>query len=298
MLKILKSTDPMEVAQITLAIYAQPGLGKTSTGYTAEAPLLFDFDGGSYRSQFRGDTVQISSWDNVDAMTAADLTQYKTVVVDTAGRALDFLTVSLIEKNPKLKGYGGALSLQGYGALKPAFVGWLRRLHSFGKDVILLTHMDEQRNGDELIERLDVQGGSKGEIYKSADAMARIQLVSGKRVLNFNPTDTAYGKNPAHLPIFPIPDFHSEPQFLAGVIAQIKTTLNKSSVTGLAEQARMLEMKESFEFLTTATEFTAKTVEMSKAEPKIKALLMDVAKAKGFEYNKRAKAFVVSGAAQ
>jgi hypothetical protein len=49
-------------------------------------------------------------------------------------------------------------------------------LNSFGKDVVLIAHMDEQRNGDDIIERLDVQGGSKGEIYKAADAMGRVAV--------------------------------------------------------------------------------------------------------------------------
>lgn len=300
MITITKATDPIIVKQLTMVFYAPPGAGKTSLGFTAESPLLLDFDRGAYRSQFRGDTVQVESWDAVDTMTASDLAAYKTVVVDTAGRALDALTSSLIANNPKLKGYGGALSLQGYGALKTSFIGWMKLLHSFGKDVVLLAHMDEQRSGDEIVERLDVQGGSKGEIYKCADAMARIQIISGgRRVLNFNPSDTAYGKNPAQLPALSIPGYKDEPRFLAGVIAEIKKMLNAASEAGLAEQARMTELRESFEFMSDATGFTAKAAEqtMKKAPAADKALLIAAARRKGFVYDRPSKAFVAAEAA-
>src|SRR6185436_10349945 len=190
MLKITKSSDPIVVKNIVLCVYGVPGLGKTSTGFTADGPLLLDFDHGAQRSRNRRDSVQIQSWSDVASMTQADLVAHKTLVVDTAGRGLDCLTADIIDADPKM-GRGGNLTLQGYGALKGQFVGWLRLVRSFGLDVVLLAHSDEQRKGDELIERLDAQGGSKNEIYKCADVMGRLYLDKGKRILNFSPTDTA-----------------------------------------------------------------------------------------------------------
>ncbi len=294
-LKITKAADPIEVKQIAVCIYAPPGVGKTSTGFTAAAPLLLDFDHGAYRSQFRKDTVQIATWADVESITADDLAQYKTVVVDTAGRALDALTQSIIAGNPKM-GRGGALTLQGYGDLKAKFVAWLKQLHACGKDVVLLAHMDEQRNGDETIERLDVQGGSKGEIYKVADAMARIQIVSGARMLNFNPSDVAYGKNPAQLEVLKVPNFGAEPDFLGKVIAQIKAKLNEAGTEALAEQAKLNEWRESFAALDTAEAFDQEAAELTKkkAEPKIKGLLLAAAEKKGFTFDKKAKKFTVT----
>lgn len=295
-IRITKASDPIEVKQITAVIYAAPGLGKTSTAFTAEAPLLFDFDKGAYRSQFRKDSVQIANWVDIDEMTEADLAPFKTVAIDTVGRALDSLTAHLTAKNPKFKGYGGALTLQGYGALKSSFIGWLKLLHSFGKDVVLIAHSDEQRNGDDLIERLDVQGGSKNEIYKSADAMGRLYLVSGKRMLNFSPSDTAFGKNPAQFAPLPVPSFDEQPDFLAGVIRQIKTALNESSAEATALQVVLDEYRQTFSELTTAKEFTEKVIELSKAEPPVKALLIAVAKDKGFLFDKASKGFKAAAA--
>src|SRR6185312_8308066 len=167
-LKITKAADPISVERLNLCIYAQPGIGKTSLAFTADAPLLLDFDQGAHRAANRKDTVRVASWGDVANMTADDLAPYKTLIIDTAGRALDALTADIIRRNPKA-GRGGALTLQGYGTLKSEFVAWLKMVNGFGMDVVLIAHMDEQRNGDEIIERLDVQGGSKGEIYKAAD---------------------------------------------------------------------------------------------------------------------------------
>lgn len=290
-IRITKASDPIEVKQITLAIYAAPGLGKTSTAFTAETPVLFDFDAGAYRSQFRKDSVQVASWSEVEAMTESDFAPYKTVAVDTIGRALDSLTAHLIAKNPKFKGYGGALTLQGYGALKSSFIGWLKLLHSFGKDVILIAHMDEQRDGDNTIERLDVQGGSKNEIYKSADAMGRLQLIAGKRFLNFNPSDTSFGKNPAQMPAIPVPDFHEQPDFFGKVIEQIKTALNETSDAATAQQIILEEYRKTFSELETVNEFNTKVVELGNADLPVKALLVAAGTAKGFQFDKKSKSF-------
>lgn len=226
-LKITRSTDPILVDRLNMVIYGPPGISKTSVAFTSEAPLLLDFDNGSHRASNRKDVVRVTGWSDVTDIKADDLSPFKTVIVDTAGRALDALTQDIIRANPK-HGRGGALTLQGYGELKSRFGSFLKLLNSFGKDVVLIAHMDEQRNGDDVIERLDVQGGSKGEIYKSADAMGRIVITNGQRRLVFSPTDAAFGKNPGQLepldiPHFTSPDFDG---FLASVIQQTKDKLN------------------------------------------------------------------------
>jgi len=223
MLKIIKADEPIEIKQIVVVIYGQPGLGKSSLGFTAESPLLIDFDHGAHRAAFRGDSVGVDTWQDVSGISTDDFSNYKTVVVDTAGRALDILTMDIIKRNPKL-GRGGALTLQGYGALKSEFTAWLKMLRLIGKDVVLIAHSNEEKNGDDIIERLDVQGGSKGEIYKSADAMGRLSMVNRQRVLNFSPTDTAFGKNPGKLDPTVFAD--GDRKLLGDVIASIKSRLN------------------------------------------------------------------------
>src|SRR5690348_5642891 len=108
-LKITKASEPITVDRLNICLYGQPGAGKTSLAFTADAPLLLDFDQGAHRAANRKDTVRVQSWGDVAGVGADDLADYKTVVVDTAGRALDALTADIIRRNPKA-GRGGALT--------------------------------------------------------------------------------------------------------------------------------------------------------------------------------------------
>lgn len=227
MLKITTASDPIKVEQLVVCVYAPPGLGKSTLGFSAHKPILFDFDRGAHRAANRRDSVQVESWGDVSNVTPDDLSPYQTVVVDTAGRALDLLSADIIGRNPKM-GRAGALTLQGYGQLKSEFTAWLKHIRTMGKDVVLIAHSSEDKSGDDLIERIDMQGGSKQEIYKVADAMGRLSMVPGRKfpVLNFSPSGAAFGKNPGQLDPLNVPDIATEPDFLGGVIETIKERLN------------------------------------------------------------------------
>lgn len=292
-LRITRASDPITVERLNMVIYGPPGLGKSSVAFTAEAPLLLDFDNGSHRAVNRKDTVRVSDWSDVASITADDLAPFKTVIMDTAGRALDALTVDIIRANPK-HGRGGVLTLQGYGELKARFVSFLKLLNSFGKDVVLIAHMDEQRSGDDVIERLDVQGGSKNEIYKAADAMGRLVLDGGKRWLRFSPTDAAFGKNPGQLEPLQVPHFTDAAfgGFLAWVIQQTKDRLNELSEEQKAALAEQQWFGEELPKIGDAAGINALIGRATKGGRACKAMLAARAKAVGLVFDKTKGAFV------
>lgn len=287
-LHITKSTDRIEVQTITIMLYGPPGIGKTSTGCTAEAPLLLDFDKGAHRSGFRKDTVQVESWATVASMTADDLADYKTIVVDTVGRCLDAMAASIIKGNPKMAGYAGALSLQGYGALKSAFATWMGFLASLGKDVVLIAHDREDKKGDEMVFRADIQGSSHGEVFKRADGVAYMHAVGRDTVLDFSPTDRWLGKNPGRFAPFVVPDFNADPRFLASVISQAKDALNKMSEEQTRVVAEIAAWQDRAEQSTTADEINALVAEAASLAapvgPQAKAAIAARAKALGLKY--------------
>jgi hypothetical protein len=295
-LRIVPATEPLPISNIILTLYAAPGLWKTSLTQTAEAPLTLDFDKGIHRAFNRKASVPVVKWADVSGMTAEDLTPYKTIVIDTAGRALDTLSQDIIEGNPKMGRADGSLTLQGFGALKSRFAQWQAFLRSQGKDIILVCHMDEQKNGDDTQERIDAQGSSKNEIYKSSDAMCRIRLdARDQRFLDFDPRQGGFGKNPAQLPKIPILDLASSPAFLAGVIAQIKGALNRQTeqqAEAVKESVEFTEQVDGAESLADINFLIAeaKRLKLSKAQ---KGPLADKAKTLGFEFDKVTGLYVV-----
>lgn len=285
-LKILSAADPITVDRITVCLYGDPGVGKTTLAFTADKPLLLDFDNGAHRAANRRDTVRVTSWADVDGMTLDDLAPYNTVIVDTVGRMLDALSADIIAKDAKM-GRGGVLSQQGWGRLKARFVAWAKMLNASGKDVILIAHGTEKQDGENVIARLDVQGGSKDEIYKSADAMGRVYIRNGKRVLNFDPTESAFGKNPAGFGLIEIPT-PITPDFMATIIADTKAALNRQTEEQREAAKRLDDWREVVEQLETVEDFNARLEEI-KTQPKaVQQMFANAAKAKGYVYDRKA----------
>ena len=204
---------------------------------------------------------------------------------------MDKLSVDSIQKNPKMGKSGGALTLQGFGELKVRFASFLKLLNSFGKDVVLICHMDEQRNGDDVLERLDAQGSSKGEIYKSVDAMGRIFVRQGKRFLDFSPREGSFGKNPGQMAELEIPHPNKEGKFLALVIATIKEKLNEMSMDQLKAQTDIDEWTTAINDLDDVDGFNRMLPEVKKANEVVKSYFNAQAKKQGFVYSKKANAY-------
>ncbi len=227
-INITTESEPLEVKHICLTLYSNPGLGKTSLAFTASRPLLLDFDGGAYRAANRGDTVVVESWQDVASMTKEDLDGYDTVILDTVGKALEHLSDDILRRQSRL-GYNGALNQQGWGQLGVQFRAFLGRVMRMGKDVILISHMDEKTDGDQKLERLKIPGQSQGLVLTDSDAIGRISIVDRRRYLIFNPTEASFGKDPAKLGAAPIPDSEDDrfEDYLARGIAKIKERLNQ-----------------------------------------------------------------------
>lgn len=296
-LKIVSASTPIKVERLNVCIYGQPGVGKTSMAFTAEKPLLLDFDRGAHRAAGRKDTVQVATWEDVANISAADVKEYRTLVVDTAGRALDCLTADIIRKNPKMSRGGGALTLPGFGALKADFSAWLKSINALGLDVVLIAHMDEQKNGDEVTERLDVQGGSKAEVYKASDAMGRIVLRSGVRTLLFDPSDAAFGKNPGQLQPLVVPHPDKDGAFLAGVVASIKDKLNALTEDQVKAQAELNEWRERIALLINAEDINGTLPHVKAASKAAQALLAERARKLGLAWDKDAGCYAAKAAA-
>ena len=297
MLKVTRAEDPLTVEQLILCIYGTPGLGKTTLGFSASKPILLDFDQGAQRAARRRDSVQIERWSDAASITPADVEPYDTIIIDTAGRALDMLTQDIIQRTPKM-GKGGTLTLQGYGALKTQFTAWVKMLRELKKDIILIAHSSEDKSGDEIIERIDMQGGSKGEVYKLADAMGRLRVVPDNPLpyLNFSPSEAAFGKNPGNLEELQIPHIEKDPEFLAGVIQTIKDRINTMTEEQQRRQSAIDDWLRRIRGSETPDDVNALVEEAKKLDSSIVntvkgAITKHAREELGYEFNREAGGF-------
>ena len=92
---IKKSNELVIPTTVKMMIYGQAGMGKSTVALSAPKPLLLDFDNGVKRMNMAHleniDTVQVTSWSDVQQVLQEDLSGYQTIVVDTIGKMMDFI---------------------------------------------------------------------------------------------------------------------------------------------------------------------------------------------------------------
>jgi hypothetical protein len=296
-LNIISEDEEILVETLNILIYGQPGAGKSSLGFTAKKPLTLDFDKGSHRSSFRKDIVKVTSWSDVAQITSNDLKNYKTVVIDTVGRALDFLAQEIIKENPKNGTRNGGLTIQGWGVLKNTFLTWLKQINLLGIDVVFIAHDKEDKSGDIKFVRPDIVGSSYGEIMKSADFIGYYYLEGSKRVVDFTPCESFIGKNSANLPKQFIPNFNEVPNFFETVIKEMKDTLNHQSLNAKEITNLISNLKKQLEGQKTAEDINkyAKYIGELGLTNGVKNTISQLFKVKvselGLEYDKASKLY-------
>lgn len=292
-LNITKSDEVIEVSNLCLTVYSQPGLGKTSLAFTASRPLLLDFDKGAYRAVDRKDVVQVDDWRDVAGIKAADIADYDTVIIDTVGKALDVLSADIIRGNSTLS-YGGALNQRGWGQLSVRFSAFLKLLRGMGKDIVLISHMDEKPDGDQIKERLKIQGGTKDLVLTDSDVIARISIYNKERCLIFSPTETAFGKDPANIGSMTVPDASSQAYStcLADIIAEIKNGLNSLSEAQVERRSEVEWFTQALPEMKSADEINGVLSRAKKAGRDISMMVVARATALGFEYDPEAREYI------
>lgn len=229
---VTKQGERVPVGTINVLIYGQPSTGKTSICYTMSNPLVIDFDGGAHRSQQSplGTTVRVDCWDDVQEVMTSYVPNYDTIIIDTVGSALDFMAASIIATNPKMGTVKGTLTMQGWGELKAVFQQWFKRLNVAGKDVVMIAHHREEKEGDAVRKRPDIQGSSYGLVMKHADFVGFAHLnEASRRVIGFAPTADYFGKDSARLGVVEIADLDIEQTYGAGLIGKMRGAFAESA---------------------------------------------------------------------
>jgi hypothetical protein len=296
-MKIIKAVETIPVQHPVFLLFGQPGIGKSSLGYSPKDPLLLDFDKGAHRAANRRDTLVIDTWTDVaELMESSDaLDPYASLTVDTVGRCLDVMTAHIAATDPR-KAPGGNLSQQGWGKLKTDFRTWMAHLRAKGKDVLLIAHDKEDKDGDARIVRPDVVGGSFGEVMKVADFVGYLYMNGRNRMLDFNPTDRWVGKNPAGWKPFEVPPIGKAQSFMAELYEKGREALGEISEESAKVMQQIEDWRSKIANLTTAKECNDTIPEIKKLSPimypQVAKILADHARLKDILFDTATKQYV------
>lgn len=301
-MSIIRKPHELEsVTSIKVLIYGQPGIGKTTLALSAPQPLLIDFDGGVHRirPEHQSDTVQVKSWADMAAIMEEDLSAYRTLVIDTAGKMLDYMSASIIKGDPKMGRKDGQLALQGFGVRKGMFQRFLGQASTLGKHLVFVAHDREERDGDNKIIRPEIGGSSAGDLIKELDLVGYMEAQGKNRTISFDPCEKFYGKNTCGLDsLVTLPDLSkSRNLFLSTVFEQFGKSVEARKEVAAQYVALMEIVRSNVEGITDADtaqdfiEWVAATEHIWDSKLQAGHLLKERVTSLGLQWNKTTKRY-------
>lgn len=294
-MKVIEPNEPITVTHVATLIYGDPGVGKSTLANTARDPIILDFDRGAHRAHNRRRVIQPDNVVESLAWIEANRNSFGDVVVDTTGRLVDVMLAQATKTGRR--GRNGAVDMRDvWGAVKTQFVAFRDRIFALGKDVVLIAHAKEDKDGERRIMRPDIAGGSLAEILKCAEFVAYYSTVAGRRVLDFSPTDSTIGKNPCQWDQIEVPHYTAAPSFLADLIADGKAKLGQISEQGMELDREIAEWRARLDEAAEPETLNVLTKSLSKLgnatlKAGVWALFIQRGKAIGAKFDAKDKAF-------
>lgn len=197
---IRKSTELSIPSTVKMMIYGQAGMGKSTLALSSPSPLLLDFDNGVKRINLAHldgiDTVQVSCWQDVQQVLQENLSAYKTIVVDTIGKMMDYIiSYKCGSRQPSIKDWSG---------INAEFTWFTQALSQLNKNVVFVAHRDTRKEGDDTVFIPSLREKNYNSIVTELDLLGYLEMKSergvAKRTITFDPTNRNDGKNTCNLP--------------------------------------------------------------------------------------------------
>jgi len=303
---IKKSNELVIPSTIKMMIYGQAGMRKTTTALSAPSPLLLDFDNGVKRvnmSHLDGvDIVQITSWSDVQQVLNEDLSSYRTIVVDTIGKMMDFIISHKCgTRQPQIRDWGG---------INQEFTGFVRNLSNLNKNIIFVAHRDTRKEGDDTVFIPALREKSYNSIVTELDLLGYMEAKNEngrvKCTITFDPTNRNDGKNTCNLPpVMEIPtilDNNGNPtaknDFITTRVIAPYISMLQVKKAEIDKYNKVLdEIKDNIELITdaqSANEFISRINEFEHVGSSLmmaRKLFTDKVKALGLVFDKETKTY-------
>lgn len=307
-MSLIKKAAELDIpSTIRMMIYGAAGAGKTTLALSAPKPLLLDFDGGVKRVNKSHltdiDTVQVTDWKDIQALMDEDLSSYKTIVVDTVGKMMDFIiSYKCGSRQPQIRDWQG---------INQEFTWFTRSLANLGQNVVFVAHRDTRKDGDDVVFIPSLRDKSYNAIVADLDLLGYVEMknINGvqTRTITFDPTTRNDGKNTCNLPsVIEIPinvdksgNAVGENDFIQkSIIKPYSNMLAQKKADVEAYNKLIKEIKDSIEEISDAESATAFVENMKSIKhigsSKLKALQMLTEKANSLNlhWDKEAKSYV------
>lgn len=206
---IKKPSELQTLPTKKVLLYGQPGAGKSTLALSSPNPVLLDFDGGAHRinGAHQCPTLPVTKWEEViEVMKSGELNEFASIVIDTAGKMLDYMSAYIIKNDPRMAMRDGSLSLKGYGVRKTMFINFLNQCQQMRKHLIFVAHEREDKDGEKRFIRPEIGGSSQADLIKELDLVGYVRSNVYQREVCWTGTDQFYGKNACQLqPVMPVP---------------------------------------------------------------------------------------------
>lgn len=184
--------------KIRMLIAGYPGIGKTTLALSAPRPLHIDVDFGIDRVEprYRAPFIQPADYDEIlTDLVPENLAEFDTLVFDTGGKLISLISLWAIKRDPKYGQRDGSLSLKGFGFVGKEFVRLMDYcFYELKKNIVILFHATEEKDGDNTRLRIKVEGQTKNNVWEPMDLGGFVEMMGNDRTIGFSNCERYFAK--------------------------------------------------------------------------------------------------------